>query len=171
MQVLIGWYSRIYLMLVQAPGLGHQSAYAVAVHRTAKFLFGNRKAYPCGGYLGIARHHFADKFYRKNRKRFPCPEKRINMLLALEPLVCFESITNGETVLKIISDGFHLTQSVYDGLFCGAKPILYGRLPFAYAYGNHELSYGGGGAVEMYVSYSIIFCPFTRGLLLQGVQR
>jgi len=58
-----------------------------------------------------------------------------------------------------ISNGFRLTLSAYDVLSCGEKPILCGRLPIPYAYGTHEQSYGGGGAVDMYVSYSAFLMP------------
>lgn len=75
------------------------------------------------------------------------------MLLSLEPLIYLESITNGEKILNVISGGFRLTQSVYDVLLHDEKLILYGRWQIPYAYGNHELSYGCGGVVDMYVSY------------------
>jgi len=39
--------------------------------------------------------------YRKNRKRFPETEKRVNMLLALEPLISLKSMTDGEMFLKV----------------------------------------------------------------------
>jgi hypothetical protein len=39
------------------------------------------------------------------------------------------------------------------------KPILYGHWQIACAYGNHEQIYDGGGAVDMYVSYYLIFTP------------
>lgn len=90
-----GGDSGIQLVLVQAPGFPQQAFYPVALHSLAKLLFGHRKAYPDGGRLGTTGQHMINKLYRKNRKRFPGVEKRINMLLSLEPLVCFESITNG----------------------------------------------------------------------------
>ena len=50
------------------------------------------------------------------------------MLRSLQPLVFFESVTNGDLVLKVIISGDARQKlSVYDVLFCGGKPILYGR--------------------------------------------
>ncbi len=97
MQLLICRYCAIELVLMQAPGLHHQAAYAVALHRAAKLLLGNRKAHLHGRniFAGRPQHPQVHYAYRKNRKRFPGVEKRINMLLALEPLICLECMANG----------------------------------------------------------------------------
>ena len=95
-QLLTWGYGGIDLLLVEAPGFGHQPAYPVAFHRHPEFLFRNRKTNTHRILLAFcARNGVVNELQRKNRKRFPVTEKRINMLLALEPLVCFESITNG----------------------------------------------------------------------------
>ena len=86
------------------------------------------------------------------------------MLLSFEPLVCFKSSTNGKNYLKIISGGFRLIQSAYDGLWHDGKLILYVRLQIPYVCGNHELSCGAYDAVDMYVSYYLIFVLFTKGV-------
>lgn len=88
---------------VQAPCLHHQPAHTVPVHRAAKFLFGYRKS--CLHITPMLHHSFGghqpvNELYGKNRKRFPCTEKRMNMLLTLEPLIYFESMTNGKRILK-----------------------------------------------------------------------
>lgn len=83
-------------VLVKSPGFPQQAFYPVAIYSVAKFLFGHGKAYPDRGWLGTTRQYIVDNPYRKNRKRFSGVEKRINMLLSLEPLVCFESIANGQ---------------------------------------------------------------------------
>jgi hypothetical protein len=70
----------------------------VTVYRPAEFLFGHRKPCSYGRAFISAGGSDAKAFYRKNRKRFPFTEKRINMLLALQPLVCFKSITNGRSI-------------------------------------------------------------------------
>jgi hypothetical protein len=102
----------------------------------------------------LQRNRLVNEPYRKNRKRFPFKEKRVNMLLSLEPLIYSESITNGEKILKsdIISGGARLIQSAYGDPSRGAMPALYDHLQTPYAYGIHELIYGYGGAVDMYVS-------------------
>ena len=94
-----GRYGRIHYMLVQPPRLHHQPAYAVAVYRAFKFLLRYRKARH--GRRRAAFQRRGNKIYQpdgKNRKRFPFKEKRINMLLSLEPLIYLESITNGELI-------------------------------------------------------------------------
>lgn len=98
MQLLIFGDDRIQAVLVSSPCLYHQPPDTVALYGAAKFLFGYRKPGHYGRCYCIcwAGCCHIKQPYRKNRKRFPCPEKRINMLLSLEPLVCFESITNGE---------------------------------------------------------------------------
>jgi len=100
---------RIKQVLVQPPCLYHKPANMVAVYRTAKFLFGNGKADTHRRHFTIARHNPVNELYRKNRIRFPGKEKRMNMLLALEPLVCFKSITNGRVVL--VNDYFRRLSS------------------------------------------------------------
>lgn len=82
------------------PCFAHETHYSVPVYRAAKFLFGHREAHPHWRALFTADCSDADTSYRKNRKRFPVTEKRINMLLALQPLVCFKSITNGALIFK-----------------------------------------------------------------------
>lgn len=52
-----------------------------------------------GGSIFANCDYFVHHTYGKNRIRFPGKEKRINMLLSLEPLIYFESITNGESIL------------------------------------------------------------------------
>ncbi len=49
MQLLVGRYYGCQIVPVQPPGLNNKSAYAVALYRAAKFLFGYRKA---GQYRG-----------------------------------------------------------------------------------------------------------------------
>jgi hypothetical protein len=94
------------------------------VHRTTEFLFRNRKAglehgirnwgSGIGDYMLLTLncqlmivncqlrtviwfiYNIVDDTYRKNRKRFPVKEKRVNMLLSFEPLINLESITNGK---------------------------------------------------------------------------
>lgn len=166
MQLLRRGHSRIERVFIEAPAFPHQAANTVTFYRFFKLLFGNGKTHPGRSYILTARNKLIYEPDRKNRKRFPITEKRINMLLALEPLVCFESMTNGEIVLKgkIISGGAHLTQSASYGLFCGEKPILYDRLQIAYAYGNHVLSYGAYGVADTYVSYFILLAPIKTGM-------
>ena len=53
---------------------------------------------------------------------------------------------------KFISGEARLTLSVSCVLSYGEKPILYGRLPIPYAYGNHEQIFYDDGVVGMYVS-------------------
>jgi len=89
-------------MFMKTPCFPHQPHNAMPVYGAAEFLFGNRKTYPHGRKLGATLYNIIDKLSRKNRKRFPGMEKRINMLLALQPLVCSESITNGKMILKVI---------------------------------------------------------------------
>jgi hypothetical protein len=84
-------------MFIEPPCLYHLPAYTVALHRSTELLFGYRKTSNNGRRaIGCTGHQVIDEPYRKNRKRFPGPEKRINMLLSLEPLIYFESITNGK---------------------------------------------------------------------------
>ena len=87
-------------MLLVPPCFHHQAADAVAVHRAAKFFLGYRKTslHRTAG-IGGAGYAEVDEAYRKNRIRLSCPEKRINMLLSLEPLIYLESITNGADIL------------------------------------------------------------------------
>ena len=171
-----GRHGNVEGMFVQAPALPHQAADTIALYSLFKLFFGDGKTNPCRSYILAPGNELVYEPDRKNRKRFPVTEKRINMLLTLEPLVCFESMTNGEIVLKseIISGGAHLTLSASYGLFCGEKPILYDRLPIAYAYGNHELFYGAYGVADTYVSYFILFVPLKRGwivIFVKGVQK
>lgn len=92
-----------------APGLHHQAAHTMAVHALLKLLLGYREAclhcsHRGGGSIGAGRGHgrkVVHKAYGKNRKRFPETEKRVNMLLALEPLISFKSMTDGEKFLKV----------------------------------------------------------------------
>jgi len=44
LQLQAGRYGLVKGLFLQAPGLGHQPAYAVAMHREAEFLFGYGKA-------------------------------------------------------------------------------------------------------------------------------
>lgn len=76
----------------------------------------------------------------------------MNMLLSLEPLVCFESITNGNKFLKITSGGAHQTQSAYDVLLHDGWPAPCGHLLIPYAYENHVQFCGYDDVVDMYVS-------------------
>ena len=86
-------------MFIEPPGLCHQPADAVAVHRATKLLFGHRKACLHRGCSIISTWNDGiNEPYGKNRKRFPCKEKRMNMLLSLEPLIYLESITNGKKI-------------------------------------------------------------------------
>jgi hypothetical protein len=101
-QLHIGRQGGVYGMLLQAPRLYHQAAYAVAVYRKFELLFWNGKAHPYRRNFFAASCGQAEQPYGKNRIRFPGTEKRINMLLTLEPLVCFESITNGVVILNWI---------------------------------------------------------------------
>jgi hypothetical protein len=97
MKLAAGRNGLVNRLLARSPGLHHQAAHPVTVYRPGKLLFGHRKARQHRRSVGRSPGHQApDDPYRKNRKRFPGPEKRINMLLSLEPLVCFESITNGK---------------------------------------------------------------------------
>ncbi len=101
MQLFSGGYVWVKPGFIEAPHLSHQPADAVALYRAGEFLFGYREARQNRGKVGFfAVGEQADDTYGKNRKRFPCPEKRINMLLSLEPLIYFESITNGSQILK-----------------------------------------------------------------------
>jgi hypothetical protein len=95
-------YRWVQQVFVQPPAFYHQAAYAVAFYAEAPFLFRHGKARPYRrGLIGVAWQRMVNEFYRKNRKRFPGTEKRLNMLLALKPLVCFESITNGANILRL----------------------------------------------------------------------
>lgn len=95
--------SRQQLVLMGAPGFHHQPPYAVAVHGVGEFLFGNGKANLQVGTRwawvgGFRSKRAVNELYGKNRKRFPGVEKRLNMLLAFEPLIYFESMTNGRKI-------------------------------------------------------------------------
>ncbi len=69
----------------------------MAMDRAAETFFGNGEAYLYRVFcIGRRIENAVDYAYGKNRKRFPGEEKRVNMLLSLEPLIYFESITNGE---------------------------------------------------------------------------
>lgn len=94
-------------VLVHAPGFHHLAAYPVAVYRMPEFLFGYGKAhlYRCRGAVGAIPEQ-VNHPYRENRKRFSCTEKRINMLLFLEPLIYLESITNGKKDLRLLQTAF-----------------------------------------------------------------
>lgn len=95
--------------LMQPPGLEHKAAHTVPVHGTPEFFLGYGKPYlqrrgaycrqGCGRGMPAGRYQLINDSYGENRKRFPGKEKRVNMLLSLEPLIYFESITNGEGVL------------------------------------------------------------------------
>jgi hypothetical protein len=83
-------------MFVEPPGLPDQSFDPVAVDGLTELLLGYREACADRGRFALAT--FADEVDEpegENRIRFPGTEKRINMLLSLKPLVCFESMTNG----------------------------------------------------------------------------
>lgn len=95
MQMVFRGNCSVKQVFIKSPRFPQQAFYPVAVYSVAKFLFGHGKAYPDRGRLGTTRQYIVDNPYWKNRKRFSGVEKRINMLLSLEPLVCFESITNG----------------------------------------------------------------------------
>jgi hypothetical protein len=98
MQLFVCRHDGIEQVLVQPPGFGHQSADAVAVHRTTELLFGYRKARHNRGGIRVSGNDVVNDPYRKNRKRFPGKEKRMNMLLSLEPLIYLKSITNGKEI-------------------------------------------------------------------------
>ena len=103
MQLHAGGHCGIEGMLVQPPGLYHKAAYAVPVYRVLKLLFGHREACLCRRCDTIRGpwNKVIDEADGKNRKRLPGKEKRINMLLSLEPLIYFESITNGKKILRV----------------------------------------------------------------------
>lgn len=63
-QLLPFGHSLVYGLLVQPPGLYHQPAQAVALHRFAELLFGHGKPRPGGRDLGPARHQQVHKPYR-----------------------------------------------------------------------------------------------------------
>ena len=136
----------------------------MAVNRMFKLFFRYRKASFNRAIITAHAGHFKiNELYRKNRIRFPNLEKRINMLLFFEPLIYFESITNGYCVLMIILHPFRWIQLIYAFLFCDGKLILYARSQFAYAGENHEQIYGGVYAVDMYVSYVNFLKLFFKG--------
>ena len=90
-------YGLVECMLVEAPRLNHKAAHAMAMNTATEFLFGYGEAGLHGCCLGIGTgYDSVNELYGKNRKRFPGKEKRMNMLLSLEPLIYFESITNGD---------------------------------------------------------------------------
>lgn len=96
MQLLACRHALVELVLVQPPCLGHQPPDPVPVYRMAKLLLGYRKTRLHRRFtIDGAGYELINQSYRKNRKRFPGKEKRMNMLLALEPLIYFEGITNG----------------------------------------------------------------------------
>ena len=102
-------HNRWQQVLAVAPRFHHQAAHTVAVHTPLKLLLGYREAglhggHRCQGGIGAGRDHgrqVVHEAYRKNRKRFPETEKRVNMLLALEPLISLKSMTDGEMFLKV----------------------------------------------------------------------
>ncbi len=103
MHLLVWGHGFIKRMLVQPPGLYHQPADTVTVYGAAEFFLGYRKTSLHGrapdSYRDIgAGQKNVNEPYGKNRKRFPGEEKRMNMLLSLEPLIYSESITNGEKI-------------------------------------------------------------------------
>lgn len=89
MQLQFRRHGLVERVLIQPPCFAQQAQHAVAVYRFSKLLFGHGKAGLYRRSPGIARNGTVDEPYREKRKRFPFPEKRINMLLALQPLVCF----------------------------------------------------------------------------------
>lgn len=109
MQLHACWHHGCQQVLAVPPGFHHQAAHAVSVHALLKLLLGYREAclhcgHRGGGSIGAWRGHgrkMVHEAYRKNRKRFPETEKRVNMLLALEPLISFKSMTDGEMFLKV----------------------------------------------------------------------
>lgn len=100
------WWQQV---LAVSPRFHHQAAHTVAVHASFKFLLGYREAGLHSGHrrrsgVGTGRgrgRQMVHEAYRKNRKRFPETEKRVNMLLALEPLISLKSMTDGEMFLKV----------------------------------------------------------------------
>ena len=89
-------YCFIQQVFVQSPAFHHQASDAVPVYRMPEFFFRYGKAGHYGAVCFVcSRHCKVYEPYRKNRKRFPGAEKRINMLLFFEPLIYFKSITNG----------------------------------------------------------------------------
>jgi hypothetical protein len=100
-------YGCVKYILMQPPRLSHEPADAVPVHRAAEFLFGYGKPrHHRGGVFRRTRVKGVYEPYRKNRKRFPGMEKRMNMLLALEPLIYFERITNGVNFKRLFQAAF-----------------------------------------------------------------
>ena len=99
MHLLVWGHGLIEGMLIEPPGFHHQPADAVTMYRTAELLLGHRKTglHRRGFFIGTG-HDNVNEPYGKNRKRFPGEEKRMNMLLSLEPLIYSESITNGEKI-------------------------------------------------------------------------
>jgi len=84
-------HSRYYRPLAGTPCLGQQPAYTVPVYRFSELFFGYRKARhqriggrPAAGGCIMNKIYYSEG---KNRKRFPCTEKRSNMLLFFEPLI------------------------------------------------------------------------------------
>ena len=89
-------------MLVKAPGFCNEPAYTMTVYGTAELLFRYGKANSYRRLLSrLPVCNNVGEPYRKNRKRLPGKEKRMNMLLALEPLIYLKSITNGKKYLKV----------------------------------------------------------------------
>jgi len=84
------------LLLVEAPGFPEEPFYPVSLGGEAKLLLRDGETDPYGRKLTfLTRDQVVNNADRGNRKRLSCTEKRINMLLALKPLVCLKSITNG----------------------------------------------------------------------------
>ncbi len=99
MQLTPGGDGILQWLLAEAPGLGHQATHPVTVHRMAEAFFRYREAHLYGRPgIGSSRDQQVNEPDGKNRKRFPRLEKRVNMLLPLEPLIYFESMTNGHEI-------------------------------------------------------------------------
>ena len=101
--MLVWGHGLVDSVLMEPPCFYHQTADAVAVHGAAELFLRHRKTSLYGGapdsYRDIsAGQKNVNEPYGKNRKRFPGEEKRMNMLLSLEPLIYSESITNGEKI-------------------------------------------------------------------------
>jgi hypothetical protein len=68
------------------------------------------------------------------------------VLYVQEGLIFFTTASSILTYARLI-------QSAYGGLWHGGWLTLFFHWPFAYVCENHVRFYGGGYAVEMYVSY------------------
>jgi hypothetical protein len=77
-------------MLLQPPGFPHQSFYTLTVNRMTELFLGHGKTcqYRRCFYFNLWNCQ-VNNLQRENRKRLSFTEKRINMLFALKPLVCF----------------------------------------------------------------------------------